>query len=309
MAVPIAAGLMAVSGLTLGQPAAVDTLSYPYEVSSSTMVDEPANLTAPLLTGTPLVGSTVSVTNGTWSGSPTAYTYEWWRCVWTAGEAGCVLSKIADATSNTYVLTAAEHAGTVHVRVTATNGGGSATARSNSVGPVTDPAEIEPPAEGDEEEGDNPPIDKATKPSLTITGKPSVHKKGKKLVVSAGLRGLCPKGRQTCSLSLVGTTKIRKSVITVGQHAVTVQPGSTADATFVMRSTGMSAIAQEGAFDHQTGCHAALTEFRSVDVDPDLQGQEAGLAELRVTPVRVRGGSWWRPGPRLGTRLAAWTIQ
>ena len=35
MAVPIAAGLMAVTGLTLVQPAAADTLSYPYEVSSS----------------------------------------------------------------------------------------------------------------------------------------------------------------------------------------------------------------------------------------------------------------------------------
>ncbi len=89
------------------------------------------------------------------------------------------------------------------------------------------------------------PIQPMPKPSLTTTGKPSVHKKGKKLVVSAGLRGLCPKGRQPCSLSLVGTTKTRKSV-TVGQHTVTVQPGSTADATFVMRSKGMSALRKKG---------------------------------------------------------------
>ncbi len=99
-------------------------------------VAKPVNLTAPVLSGTPLVGSTVSVTNGTWSGSPTSYAYEWWRCI-PSGGSGCTPSTIAGAASNTYVLTAAELTGTVYVKVTATNGGGSASAMSNDVGPVT----------------------------------------------------------------------------------------------------------------------------------------------------------------------------
>ena len=85
---------------------------------------KPVNLTAPVLSGTPAVGSTVSVTNGTWSGSPTSYAYEWWRCI-PSGGGGCTPSKIAGAASNTYVLTSAELTGTVYVKVTATNGGGS----------------------------------------------------------------------------------------------------------------------------------------------------------------------------------------
>jgi hypothetical protein len=225
----------------------------------TTTVAKPVNVTAPVLTGTPEVGSTVSVTNGTWTGSPTSYAYEWWRCI-PSGGGGCVPSKIDGAVSNTYVLTAVELTGTVYVKVTATNGGGSASAVSNAVGPVTDPGAVEPPpvepppGDGDEEgedgedaeEGDEARDGRVTKPSLTTTGKPSVHKKGKKLVVSAGLRGLCPKGRKSCSLSLVGTAKIRKSVVTVGQATVTVQPGSAADAAFVMRSKGKAALRKKG---------------------------------------------------------------
>ena len=208
-------------------------------------VAKPANVTAPVLTGTPEVGSTVSVTNGTWSGSPTSFAYEWWRCI-PSGGGGCAPSKIAGAASNTYVLTAAELTGTVYVKVTATNDGGSASAVSSSVGPVTEAGAAEPPpGDGDDGDGDNPPIQPVPKPSLDITGKPSVFKKGKKLVVSAGLRGVCPAGQQSCSLSLVGTAKIRKSV-TIGRHTVTVQPGDTARATFVMRSKGMSALRTKG---------------------------------------------------------------
>ena len=98
---------------------------------------KPVNLTAPVLSGTPSVGSTVTVTNGTWTGSPTSFAYEWWRCI-PSGGGGCAPSKIAGAASNTYVLTAAELTGTVYVKVTATNDGGSASAVSSSVGPVTE---------------------------------------------------------------------------------------------------------------------------------------------------------------------------
>jgi len=40
----------------------------------------PANTTPPALTGTAKVGQTLTVSNGTWSGSPTGYTYQWQRC-------------------------------------------------------------------------------------------------------------------------------------------------------------------------------------------------------------------------------------
>ena len=131
------------------------------------------------------------------------------------------------------------------MKVTASNGGGSASAVSSSVGPVTEPAVVEPPPGDDEQPGDSPPIQPVPKPELTIIGKPSAHKKGKQLVVSTGQRAVCPEGSQLCRLWIVGKTKIRKSV-TVGQHAVTVKPGRTADGTFVLRSKGMSALRKKG---------------------------------------------------------------
>ena len=40
----------------------------------------PSNTTPPAVTGTPKVGQTLTVSNGTWTGSPTGYTYQWQRC-------------------------------------------------------------------------------------------------------------------------------------------------------------------------------------------------------------------------------------
>jgi len=93
----------------------------------------PANTAAPALTGTATQGQTLTVSNGTWSGtSPLTYAYVWTRC--DANENNCVL--IAGATASTYVLTSTDAGHKVHATVTATNGAGSAHADSNAVGPV-----------------------------------------------------------------------------------------------------------------------------------------------------------------------------
>ena len=74
----------------------------------------PANLTPPAITGTPTVGQTLSVSNGTWTNSPTSFAYQWRRNG----------SNIAGATANTYAL-ASDDAGTmISCLVTATNADG-----------------------------------------------------------------------------------------------------------------------------------------------------------------------------------------
>ena len=87
----------------------------------------PQNTAQPQITGTATVGSTLTATNGTWSGStPITYTYAWERCA--TNGASC--AAISGATSQTYVAASADGAHTLRVVVTATNAAGSAQATS-----------------------------------------------------------------------------------------------------------------------------------------------------------------------------------
>lgn len=81
----------------------------------------PVNLTAPVISGTVRIGSTLSTTNGTWDNTPTSYTYQWTRNG----------SPIGSATANTYSVVAADIDAEIECEVTAINGAGNATEPSN----------------------------------------------------------------------------------------------------------------------------------------------------------------------------------
>jgi hypothetical protein len=90
-------------------------------------VAAPVNTAAPVISGTAQVGSTLTTTNGTWTGSPTGYTYQWLRNG----------ANISGATSSSYLLVIADLAATITVIVTATNTAGSDSATSTAgVGPI-----------------------------------------------------------------------------------------------------------------------------------------------------------------------------
>gem|GEM_PF-599886 len=87
----------------------------------------PVNTVLPALSTTaPLTGTPLSTTNGTWTNSPTLYTYSWERCN-TAGEA---CAPIAGANSATYTPGAEDIAHTLRAQVTASNAGGPVSAMS-----------------------------------------------------------------------------------------------------------------------------------------------------------------------------------
>jgi hypothetical protein len=88
----------------------------------------PVNTVAPVISGSAVVGATLTVDdNGTWTGStPITYTYQWNNG-----------SDIGGATSSTYVVLVGDLGTNIICKVTATNSIGNATASSNSIGPIS----------------------------------------------------------------------------------------------------------------------------------------------------------------------------
>lgn len=97
------------------------------QTSTVSTATAPQNTAIPTITGTASVGSTLTATTGTWTGSaPITYAYVWERCAANGG----TCAAIAGATAPTYTVVSADVAGTLRVVVSATNAGGSGQATS-----------------------------------------------------------------------------------------------------------------------------------------------------------------------------------
>ncbi len=85
----------------------------------------PLNLSPPTVSGTPLIGQTLTAENGTWVGTPPIeYAYQWYACTMS----GC--EKIAGQTEQTHAVGLGEIGDGFEVEVTATNAEGKAAATS-----------------------------------------------------------------------------------------------------------------------------------------------------------------------------------
>jgi hypothetical protein len=101
-----------VVALVLAAALAVGAAAFTVNATSAT----PA--TAPVISGTAQAGETLTTTNGTWTGTPTSFAYQWQRC----GNTGTACANISGANANTYVPTSADVGNTDRVVVTATEG-------------------------------------------------------------------------------------------------------------------------------------------------------------------------------------------
>lgn len=118
----LAVGAGALLGAVFGQPgsgrAAADAV--------------PKNTTAPTISGGGLVGESLTAAHGTWSGSPTSYTYQWAQCDTSGG--ACLA--ITGASGKSYRVRTADVGHTLRVTVTARNASGGADASSGPTGIV-----------------------------------------------------------------------------------------------------------------------------------------------------------------------------
>ena len=90
----------------------------------------------PTIDGTEQVGSNLTASRGTWTGTdPITYSYQWRRC--NAAGNGC--ANIAGATAQTYLLRPGDAGHRLRVRVTARNGDGSNQATSLATAVVSRP--------------------------------------------------------------------------------------------------------------------------------------------------------------------------
>ena len=84
----------------------------------------PVNTVTPVISGSTSLGSVLSSTTGTWTGTPIiTFAYQWYR--------GATL--ITGATSSTYTIVVADSAAALTCQVTATNSAGSVSSTSNAI--------------------------------------------------------------------------------------------------------------------------------------------------------------------------------
>jgi hypothetical protein len=101
----------------------------------------PVNTTAPTVTFPPGVGNVLTPTQGTWSNSPSSFTYQWLNCPGSGGGAdgsGCFATMPPDANLPQVLMEDSDLGRSWRARVTATNASGSASAVSAATQPVTD---------------------------------------------------------------------------------------------------------------------------------------------------------------------------
>jgi hypothetical protein len=120
---------------TYGQPSTSSALYYPPGVAVSpsgivyiadyfnNTVDQlvpgtPASAVMPTISGSAVIGQTLTASVGSWSNEPTSYAYQWQDC--DSSGANCV--DIAGATASTYTVSALDLGHTIRVAVTASNG-------------------------------------------------------------------------------------------------------------------------------------------------------------------------------------------
>ena len=175
-----------------------------------TYVAAPANGTPPQISGTTTQGQTLTASDGTWTGSPSSYTYQWQDCDSTG--ANCVA--IDGATSSSYNLAGGDVGHTIKVTVTAASDSGPNSATSVAtalVTPTSPPAPPTPTPTPTPKPHGGPPTSGPMPVTLGHVARDGVNVTHNG---SAMLSLVCPKSPTGCDASGVLMMQLPKSLAT-----------------------------------------------------------------------------------------------
>jgi hypothetical protein len=96
----------------------------------------PESVTRPLITGAAITGETLKVSTGTWTGSPSSFSYQWQDC----NSAGAACANISGASASSYKLKGSDVGHTVRAVISAENEAGSSAASSGATALVSAPS-------------------------------------------------------------------------------------------------------------------------------------------------------------------------
>jgi hypothetical protein len=102
----------------------------------------PGNTSPPTISGRAEVGQTLTESHGSWTNSPTSYSYQWEDCDFSGSN--CL--PISGATSQSYTLAVGDVGSTIVVQETASNAGGSSGPASSAATAAVTPEPVGPPA-------------------------------------------------------------------------------------------------------------------------------------------------------------------
>lgn len=218
----------------------------------------PVSTLAPQVTGAATVGATLTLTDGSWSNAPDAYTYEWWHCMPVPGSSGCTPSKITGATTATYVVGAGDLGGLVYARVTAHNAAGwSAAATSgNTIGPISAASTGGGGTPGGAGNSGTPggtggtetPVTQS--PEVTSSGRVTTSIRRGTVTVAPAVAVRCAVGPSPCTVDVRAQTRVttrrgtktRRTWITVGSATITLRAGASVTVRIKLNKQGTALL-------------------------------------------------------------------
>jgi hypothetical protein len=108
-------------------------------VAAATSSNAPRATDHPIISGTPRVGQTLTTDEGSWTGNPTSFAYQWQRC---DADNIVACANVVGETAKSYLLKAGDLGFRIRVKVTARNAKGTGTTNSATTAIIAPTAPI-----------------------------------------------------------------------------------------------------------------------------------------------------------------------